>query len=323
MSLPENIKNFSLYPLNDEDKVRYDYYQKQLSSFWTSDEIDFTSDADDFLGLDEDIKTLVKNVLSFFTVIDGIVIDGIFKTLLIGSVSLADMMFYTAQLNIESVHVVVYAKALRDIIPKDLGDAILSNLDTMESIKRKTDWIDAHVSSGASREHMLVVFSCVEGIFLMSPIMMIYRLASLGIFKGLSFANEQISKDEQLHSEYAEYNYSVSKKIPDEDVIKIVSECVELELLTLSDILPKTSGVFHPKDFVDFIKHLGNIKLKGHGIDPIWDVEVENLASWVGSVSMTRKSNFHETKVGNYSTFSLKDDKPNVDVNVGYMLRDF
>ena len=58
-------------------------------------------------------------------------------------------------------------------------------------------------------------------------------------FKGLTFSNELISRDEGLHTDFACLMYShLVDKLSQERVYQIVCEAVELEIEFLTDALP-------------------------------------------------------------------------------------
>lgn len=65
------MKKFSLYPLKDF-KI-WGMYKRQIASFWTPEEIDFSNDYNDFIKLDKDIQHTIKMILAFFSNSDGLV----------------------------------------------------------------------------------------------------------------------------------------------------------------------------------------------------------------------------------------------------------
>jgi len=52
-------------------------YKKHVASFWTAEEIDLSSDLNDWEGLNEDERHFIKHVLAFFAASDGIVLENI------------------------------------------------------------------------------------------------------------------------------------------------------------------------------------------------------------------------------------------------------
>ena len=64
--LDESNSRFTMYPIQYQGL--WDLYQKQLSSFWKPQEIDFSKDYEDFVELSADEQHYIKRVLAFFAV---------------------------------------------------------------------------------------------------------------------------------------------------------------------------------------------------------------------------------------------------------------
>ena len=73
--LSEDNNRFTLFPIEHPDL--YALYKKQLASFWTTDEIDFSKDREVFETLSEDEQHFIKSILAFFAASDGIVMENI------------------------------------------------------------------------------------------------------------------------------------------------------------------------------------------------------------------------------------------------------
>ena len=69
--LDEANGRFTMYPITYMGL--WELYQKQLSSFWKPQEIDFSKDYEDFIELNKDEQYFIKCVLAFFASSDGIV----------------------------------------------------------------------------------------------------------------------------------------------------------------------------------------------------------------------------------------------------------
>lgn len=301
------IERHALFPL--KDKTSFDFYKKQTAAFWTVEELDFSDDVDHYTALSPEIRDFLDSILAFFTVVDGLVIEGIFLRLYMEAKSMEERMYYQSQLMIETVHAEAYNKMLDALVPLNRRKDVIGRVESMKSIKTKDEWIESYTKSNLSKSHILLAFSCAEGIFLMSPIGMIYYFRKGGKFPGMIFTNEQISKDECLHNDYGEVKYVEEGRIPNEDAHAIVREAVELELLTIDEFLPKAKEGLDPKDLKNFVKHLGNRKLARCGHSTLWDVDISTLPSWLKDVSMVQKTSFHELNVGNYVKHSKEEGK--------------
>jgi ribonucleotide reductase beta subunit family protein with ferritin-like domain len=70
--LKPNTKRFVLFPV--QHKEIYAMYKKAEASFWTSSEVDLSSDFNDWLvKLNSDERHFISYVLAFFAASDGIV----------------------------------------------------------------------------------------------------------------------------------------------------------------------------------------------------------------------------------------------------------
>ncbi len=301
------IERHALFPL--KDKTSFDFYKKQTAAFWTVEELDFSGDVDHYTALSPEIRDFLDSILAFFTVVDGLVIEGIFMPLYMEAKSMEERMNYQSQLMIETVHAEAYNKMLNALIPANRRKEVIGRVESMKSIKTKDEWIESYTESNLSKSHILLAFSCAEGIFLMSPIGMIYYFRKGGKFPGMTFTNEQISKDECLHNDYGEVKYVEEGRISDKEAHTIVQEAVELECITIDEFLPKAKEGLNPEDLKTFVKHLGNRKLTRCGHPTLWDVNVSSLPTWLKDVSMVQKTNFHELNVGNYAKHSKEEGK--------------
>ena len=69
----DNGDRFCLFPIQYKDI--YDMYKKNESCFWTTEEIDFTQDINDYNSLTDNEKYFLENILGFFASSDNIVIE--------------------------------------------------------------------------------------------------------------------------------------------------------------------------------------------------------------------------------------------------------
>ena len=85
----------------------------------------------------------------------------------------------------------------------------------------------------------LVAFAAIEGIFFSGSFCSIFWLKKRGLMPGLTFSNELISRDEGMHTDFACLLYKhINNKIPNERIIEIISNAVEIELEFVCDALP-------------------------------------------------------------------------------------
>ena len=66
-------QQYTLFPIPQNEQDLYKFYKKAVASFWTTEEIDFSKDKEDWEKLSKDEKYFITNVLAFFAGSDGIV----------------------------------------------------------------------------------------------------------------------------------------------------------------------------------------------------------------------------------------------------------
>ena len=73
--LKPDINRFTLFPIKREDL--WIAYKKHKLTDWTAEELDYSSDKEEFKKLSTDEKYFIKNILAFFAGADGIVLENI------------------------------------------------------------------------------------------------------------------------------------------------------------------------------------------------------------------------------------------------------
>jgi len=68
--LIENDERYCLFPIKHHDL--WEHYKTMVGCFWTSEEIDFKGDKDDWNTLTDDERHFIKMILAFFASSDGI-----------------------------------------------------------------------------------------------------------------------------------------------------------------------------------------------------------------------------------------------------------
>ena len=201
--LEENKNRYVLFPI-EHPKI-WEYYKKQMASFWTAEEIDLQQDLVDWETLTKDEKHFIKHVLAFFAASDGIVNENLAENLLSKVQYTEAQFFYGFQIAMENIHSITYS-TLIDTYIKDKSEKhkLFNAISEYPCIKKKADWaikwIQDKRSSFATR---LVAFAGVEGIFFSGAFCSIFWLKKRGIMPGLCFSNQLISRDEALHTEFA------------------------------------------------------------------------------------------------------------------------
>lgn len=208
-------------------------YQKALASFWTTAEIDMSADVQQWDSrLNEDERHFISYVLAFFAASDGIVIENVVSRFTADIQVPEARAFYACQALIETVHSETYSMFI-DVLIRDASDKdrLFHAIDSIPCVQKKAQWALRWIADDESSFGLrLVAFAAVEGIFFSSSFAAIFWLRKRGLMPGLSFANELISRDEGLHTDFActLFGHIVSRPSTDE-VLRVIVEAVEIE----------------------------------------------------------------------------------------------
>lgn len=297
------VKRYTFFPI--EDEAAYRYFKLQEAALWNSNELDFSRDADQYEGFNEDLKRIVDLVHAFFASADGIIVENIVLRFLLECDTFEQKSFYIVQLYIEAVHSETYSLTINTLI-KDPAkrNKLFQAIETVPIVKRKTEWMEKWMLSDLSRQHRLLAFVCAEGIFFQSSFFYIFWFRSKGVLQNIIFANEQISKDENIHCCFAMELYNRLPKLTDKEAHDIVGSAVDIECSFIDYVTPTQVEDLKPQDGKNYVKTLANYLLASCGHAPLYS-DIGTLPNWTLEIANQQKSNFYEVRVGSYKQFSL------------------
>jgi len=304
--LRETKDRFSMFPIQDNEV--WDFYKKSISLFWTADEINLEGDLKDYNEkMSKNERYFIKMILAFFASADGIVNENLcFR--FSNEVQLSEVRaVYSVQNFIETIHSETYSLLIDSYI-KDKTEKLkcFNAINEFPCIKKKCGWglkwIEDKESDFATR---LIAFACIEGIFFSGSFCAIYWLKQRGLMKGLSFANELISRDEGLHTDFAVLLYKkYCEKIENEKVYELFKECVDIEKEFICESLPcRLIGMnsILMSQYIEFVADRLVVQL---GYERIYNTK--NPFSFMEMIGIDGKTNFFEKRVSEYS---LSDKK--------------
>jgi ribonucleoside-diphosphate reductase beta chain len=316
--LMENKDRFVLFPIQHDDI--WSFYKKAEASFWTAEEIDLSPDLIDWENkLNDDERHFIKHVLAFFAASDGIVNENLAENFLAEVQYTEAKFFYGFQVAIENIHSETYS-LLIDTYIKDTAEKnfLFHAIETMDCVRKKAEWALRWIKKGSFAER-LIAFAAVEGIFFSGSFCSIFWLKKRGLMPGLSFSNELISRDEGLHCDFAclIYNNHLVNKLPQQQVIDIILEAVEIEKEFILDALPvKLIGMNSDlmSQYIEFVADRLLVELNCPK-----QFNVTNPFDFMDMISIQGKTNFFEKRVAEYQkagvmagkenqTFTLDDD---------------
>ncbi len=316
--LKENPQRFVIFPILF-DSV-WAEYKKAMGSFWTAEEIILTEDIkqwqketkptsnDTKLTLSDNDRFFIKHILAFFASADGIVNENL-ASRFYSEVQLSEARcFYGFQIMMENIHGEVYS-LLIDSLVKDVEEKkqLFESVKNFPAIKKLADWAMKWMHSDLPFNQRLIAFACVEGILFSGPFCAIFWLKKRGLLPGVTFSNELISRDENLHMLFACLLNSLLKYPATHEVMaEIVTSAVELQKEFISESLPCNLIGMNAVEMSKYIEYVGDHLLVLLGADKFYNTV--NPFEWMDLISANIKTNFFEKKVGEYNRAAFNKD---------------
>lgn len=296
--LQDDPNRFVIFPIQHADI--WEFYKKAEASIWTAEEIDLSQDLKDWEGLNEGEKHFISHVLAFFAASDGIVNENLAENF-VSEVQYAEAkFFYGFQIMMENIHSETYSLLIDTYINDNKEKEYLFNaLDTIDCVKKKGEWALKWIESDSFVERLLA-FAAVEGIFFSGSFCSIFWMKKRGLLPGLTFSNELISRDEGLHCDFAchIYNKHIVNKIPNDRIIEIITDAVEIEQEFVCDALPVDLIGMNAKLMSQYIEFCADRLLLSLGVEKYYNAE--NPFDFMEMISLQGKTNFFEKRVAEY-----------------------
>jgi len=296
--LKENKDRFVLFPIRQHDIWKF--YKQAEASFWTAEEIDLSQDLKDWEAMNDGERHFIKHVLAFFAASDGIVNENLAGHFISEVQYTEAKFFYGFQIAIENIHSETYSLLIDTYVkdPKE-KDSLFHAIETMDCVKKKAEWALRWIEKGTFAER-LIAFAAVEGIFFSGSFCSIFWLKKRGLMPGLSFSNELISRDEGLHCDFACHLYTkhVVNKLPEETVIAVIKDAVEIEKEFVTDALPVNLIGMNAelmRQYIEFVADRLLNELIGKKV-----YGATNPFDFMDMISLRGKTNFFEKRVAEY-----------------------
>ncbi|KAL6058324.1 Ribonucleoside-diphosphate reductase small chain A [Balamuthia mandrillaris] len=297
--LEENSSRFVLFPIRHH-KI-WEMYKKAEASFWTAEEVDLAQDLTDWKKLSEDERYFITHVLAFFAASDGIVVENLAVRFMKEVQVPEARCFYGFQIAIENIHSEMYSLLIDTYVKDPLEkDRLFNAIETVPTVRKKAEWAIKWIENPDGFAHRLVAFAAVEGIFFSGSFCAIFWLKKRGLMPGLCFSNEQISRDEGMHCDFACLLYNMIQNRPSNDVpTKIIAEAVEIEKEFVSESLPVRLIGMNAELMCQYIEFVADRLLVALGCEKIYNAT--NPFDWMELISLEGKTNFFERRVGEYA----------------------
>ncbi len=283
----------------------------QQKVLWFMEELDWSTDKNDFDSLHTDVQHVILMIVGFFSVSDQLVIDNLIDNFNSEIKTLECRYFYTVQGYIESVHSETYAEALKILAPPK--HPIKEACKASPSINAKAKWAKKYMASDIPFIHRLFAFVCFEGVLFQGSFCILYWMKRLGKCKGLYTSNDFIARDEAIHSLFGlEMVNLCHTPIKASDAFKIMNEAIECEkeFIRESFVLEGRDvqfGELNEKSVLQYVKSCANgiMSMVTNTVDDesMHDYLYEDAANpfnFMDLVKMSTKVNFFESTEFNY-----------------------
>jgi ribonucleoside-diphosphate reductase beta chain len=296
-------KRYSIFPIIHNDL--WQMYKKAESQTWVAEETDLSKDKFDELKDNE--KTYLKNILAFFAISDGLVIDNLATNFLNEVELLEAQYFYGHQTFIEQVHANGYS-LLIDTYIKNLTekDELFNSMETNVAVSKKAEWAENWIQH-PSFAHRLVAFACVEGIAFSSVFSGVFWFRSRNKMPGLAAMNELILRDETFHYEFALNLYKTylkdDYKLSADELRKIILGCYDVEKIFVEESMPDGLQGITKEDMVKYVQYVTDVVLNDFGCAT--EFKVSNPLEYMSRIGLLSKNNFFEKREGEYTRVDI------------------
>jgi len=257
--------------------------------------------------LKEEEKIYLKNILAFFAISDGLVIDNLATNFLNEVEILEAQYFYGHQAFIEQVHANGYSLLIETYI-KNLTEReeLFNSMETNPAVAKKAAWAENWISH-PSFGHRLIAFACVEGISFASVFSGVFWYRSRNKMPGLGAMNELILRDETFHYEFAlnlYKNYLKDEyKLSKDELRNIILSCYEAEKLFVEQSMPDGLQGLTKQDMVKYVQYVTDIVLNDFGCKT--EFNARNPLEYMSRIGLSSKNNFFEKREGEYTRVEI------------------
>jgi ribonucleoside-diphosphate reductase beta chain len=296
-------KRYSIFPIIHDDLWKK--YKEAEKQTWVAEETDLSKDFFDELKDNE--KTYLKNILAFFAISDGLVIDNIATNFLNEVEILEAQYFYGHQTFIEQVHANGYSLLIETFI-KNLAEKeeLFNSMETNQAVAKKAEWAENWIQH-PSFAHRLVAFACVEGIAFSSVFSGVFWYRSRNKMPGLGAMNELILRDETFHYEFALYLYKnylkEDYKLSTDELRNIILGCYEVEKIFVEESMPDGLQGLTKEDMIRYVQYVTDIVLNDFGCER--EFKVSNPLDYMSRIGLSSKNNFFERREGEYTRVDI------------------
>lgn len=298
--LVENPNRYVIFPIQHNDL--WELYKEALSAFWVSEEVDLQQDIIDYREkLNDNERYFLNNILAFFAASDGIVNENLALNFLKEVQYPEARCYYGFQVAMENIHGEVYSLLIDTYIKdKKEQEKYFNALTEVPCVKKKSGWAIKYISSESFQER-LVAFAVVEAVLFSGSFCAIFWLKKRGLMPGLSFANDQISRDEFGHANFAAHLYKnhIVNKLSEDKVRAIIDEALQIEKEFITESLPVSLIGMNADMMKQYLEYVADNLLVMLGLQKVYNSK--NPFPFMEQIALKNKTNFFEKRVAEYN----------------------
>lgn len=324
----KRLVNGNTTNLNDFNNMKYtwvsDWYRQAMNNFWIPEEINLAQDLKDYKKLSSDEKAAYDKILSFLIFLDSI------QTANLGNinsyVTASEVnLCLTIQAFQEAVHSQSYSYMLDSICsPEERNEILYQWKDDKILLERNKfigDLYNSFLENPSMHNFLKSVMAnyVLEGVYFYSGFMFFYNLERNGKMPGSAQEIRYINRDENTHLWlFRNMIRELTREMPEVFTPEVIEELrgmiktgVENEIAWGKYVIGNRIKGINENLIENYIKYIGNLRLRDLGFEILYPEHTENPAKWVEQYSDPNmvKTDFFEAKSTAYAKAgALVDD---------------
>ena len=306
--------------LNDFNNLKYswtsEWYRQAMNNFWIPEEINLSQDVKDYRILDKHEKTAYDKILSFLIYLDSLQTAQIPKLQSYVTANEINLCL-SIQGYQESIHSQSYSYILDTICSPEEREEILYQYKDDEVLLKRNKFIGDQYQDFYEDENLdnfmkaLIANYILEGIYFYSGFSFFYNLGRMGKMPGTVSEIRYINRDENTHlwlfrniiKELQLEEPEIFTEELKEELKEMMKIAVEHEISWGHYVIGDSIQGINKNLITDYIKYLGNIRMKAIGLKEIYEDHITNPAAWVDILADANsvKTDFFEAKSTAYA----------------------
>lgn len=305
MSLTEQQLSFKPF----EFQWCYQAYQEQQKVHWLPEEVPMADDVKDYNKLSNEERSLLDNILCFFTQAD-IDVAGSYYDLFIPHFKNTEVrMMLGSFANMEAIHIDAYSTLVDTL---GMGDKTFSAFMEYKEMKDKHDYLKQFRTDKPwlVAQSLAAISAFGEGLQLFASFAMLMNFQRFNKMKGMGQIVTWSLRDESLHVEsmiklfkvyLKEHENIINSELLEKDIRNICNEVIKHEdkFIDLAFMLGEVKGLA-PEDMKQYIRFIAGVRLNQLGYQH--NLPTVNPLDWMNNLlALPEHANFFEARATEYS----------------------